>query len=82
MHGLAQHAGERRPCAHQRLAPQVLTIEFQQVKGNEKDHSRVVPTVPEQIKPRHPPLVAAHRLAVDQAGLRTLQAVHGLDQSG
>ena len=74
---LAQDAGQRRLAHLQRLAAQVLTVEFQQVKGVEKRHS-LVPTTAEEIEPGQSTLIAAHHLPVDQTGLH-LEVVHGLD---
>ena len=59
-----------------RLTPQVRAVQLQQVEGVE-ERPRLVPPVAEQLEGSHPLLVAAHHLAVDQAGPH-LQVVHGL----
>ena len=60
-----------------RLSPQVIAVKLQEIEGNEED-LRVVTAMPQLVKARHPTLVAAHRLAVDQAAAH-LQLVHGPD---
>jgi hypothetical protein len=59
------------------VTPQVLAIELQQIEGNEED-LRVMAAVPQLVKTRYPPLVAAHCLAVDQATAH-LQSPHSLE---
>ncbi len=61
----------------ERLAPQVVAVELQEIEGDEND-VLVVAAMPQHLKARHPVLIAAHRLAIDQAAAR-LQLVHGLD---
>ena len=62
----AQQAGQRLLAHLERLAPQVVAVELQQIEGDEND-VLVVATMPQHLKSRHPILVAAHRLAIDQA---------------
>ena len=65
----AQQAGQRLLAHFERLAPQVVAVELQQIKGDEND-VLVVAAMPQHLKSRHPVLVAAHRLAVDQVAAR------------
>ena len=74
---LAQDAGQRRLAHLDRLPAQVVAVQLQQVEGVE-ERLRLVPAVAEQLEGGQPPLVAAHHLAVDQAGPH-LEVVHGLD---
>ena len=62
----AQQAGQRLLAHLKRLSPQVIAVKLQEIEGNEED-LRVVTAMPQLVKARHPTLVAAHRLAVDQA---------------
>jgi hypothetical protein len=60
-----------------RLLPQVIAIKLQEIEGNEHD-LRVVAAMPQLVKARHPALVAAHCLTVDQAAAH-LQSPHSLE---
>ena len=62
----AQQARQRLLAHLKRLSPQVIAVKLQEIEGNEED-LRVVTAMPQLVKARHPALVAAHRLAVDQA---------------
>ena len=59
------------------LAPHVGAVQLQQVEGVEEG-ARLVPPAAERLEDGQTPLVAAHDLAVDQAGPH-LEVVHGLD---
>src|SRR3954453_5938194 len=72
----AQQAGQRLLAHLKRLSPQVIAIKLQEIEGNEED-LWVVTAMPQLVKARHPTLVAAHCLAVDQATAR-LQSPHSL----
>ena len=62
----AQQAGERRLAGLERLAPQVLAVELQQVEG-EQEHVRPLGLAAQPLEHREPVVVAGDRLAVDQA---------------
>ena len=74
---LAQDARQRRLADLDRLAAQVGAVQLQQVEGVEEGVG-LVAAAAQDVEPRQPALVAAHHLAVDQAGPH-LEVVHGLD---
>ena len=53
----------------ERLPPQVVTVELDQVEGIE-EHVRIMPPVADAIEARDAVLTASHRLAVDDAAAR------------
>jgi hypothetical protein len=61
-----KQARERCLARLQRLAPQVLTIQFEEVKGVEKD-MLARRLAPQPFEHREPVLIAGDRLAIDQA---------------
>ena len=75
--GLAQDARQRRLAGLERLAPQVGAVQLQQVEGVEERRC-LVAAAAQDVEAGEPVLVAAHHLAVDQAGPH-LEVVHGLD---
>jgi transposase len=52
-----------------RLAPQIIAVQLDQVEGVEEDEG-VVAAVADAVEARHAVVAAAHRLAVDDAGAR------------
>ena len=74
---LAQDARQRRLADLDRLAPQVGAVQLQQVEGIEEGVD-LVAAAAQDVEPGEPALVAAHHLAVDEAGPH-LEVVHGLD---
>src|SRR5262249_24278146 len=53
----------------ERLAPQIVTVQFDQIEGVEED-ARVIAAVAQPLKAWHAGVVATHRLAIDDAGGR------------
>jgi hypothetical protein len=72
-----QQARQRRLAGLERLAPEVLAVELEEVEGVEEDLGRPLP-VPQQGKHGEPVLVAADHLAVDQARARLQGALDAL----
>ena len=68
---------KRRLARLDRLAPQVYAVKLEQVEGVEEGDC-LVAAVAQDVEPGQSALVAAHHLAVDQAGPH-LEVVHGLD---
>ena len=64
-----EQARERRLAHHERLAPKIIAIEFDQVEGIE-EHRRVMAPVSDAIEGRDPILTAGHRLPIDDTGAR------------
>jgi hypothetical protein len=75
---VAQQRGERRLALLYRRAPQVLTIQLEQVEGAEH-RRRVVPVAADQVEGGEPIVVAHYGLAIDQAGARPQQGDRGRD---
>jgi hypothetical protein len=75
-----KHTGERGLPHVERVAPQVVAVELDQVKGIEK-HAVVVTVVPDAIKGCDPIVTAGHRLPINDAGLRA-QPGERLDDQG
>src|SRR5262245_32674000 len=72
-----QQARERHLARLQRLPPQVLAIQLEEVEGVEED-MLARRLAPKPFEHRESVLIAGHGLAVDQAGTR-LEPVNGLD---
>ena len=72
-----QQVRERRLARLQRLAPQILAIQLQEVEGVEED-MLARRLEPQPFEHRQPVLIAGDRLAVDQARA-DLEPVNGLD---
>jgi hypothetical protein len=75
--GLRQHRGERGLAHVERVAPQVVAVERDQVERVREDIG-VVPPVTDAVEARHAVVAAAHRLAVDDRGA-SAQPRHRLD---
>ncbi len=75
--GLGQDGGQRGLAHLKRFAPQVVAVQLDQVEGVE-EHAGVVAAVAQPVEVRHAVVVAAHRLAVEDAGSRA-QAGERLD---
>jgi hypothetical protein len=73
----AQQTRQRRLAGLDRFAPQVIAVKLEQIEGNQND-VLVVAAMPQLRKAGHPMLVAAHRLAIDQAASH-LQLAHRFD---
>jgi hypothetical protein len=54
------------PCI-ERLTPQVVTVQLDQVEGLE-EHAGVVPPIADSVEARHAIAVAGHSLTIDDAG--------------
>ena len=67
--GLGKHRGQRGLAHLERLAPQVVAVQLDQVEGVQED-AGVVAAVADAVEARHAVVAAAHRLAVDDAGAR------------
>ena len=67
--GFGQHRGERRLAGLERLPTQVVAVQLDQVEGVQKDPV-VIAAVADALEARHTVVIAAHRLAVDDAGAR------------
>jgi hypothetical protein len=65
----SEQAGERRFAHRERVAPQIVAVEFDQVEGIE-EHARVVALVPDAVERRDPVVTTGDCLAVDDAGPR------------
>jgi len=76
-HRAREHARERRLAHRERLAPQVITVELDQVECVQ-EHVLVMAPIADAIEARDPVVTASHRLAVDDAGARA-QSGEGLD---
>jgi hypothetical protein len=74
---LGQDGLERGLAHSQRITPQVVTVQLDQVEGVEEDASVIAP-VADAVEVRHTVLVAAHGLAVDDTRARA-QAGQRLD---
>src|SRR4051794_22598750 len=62
--------GLERGLAHfQRLAPQVVAAQLDQVEGIE-EYGRIMPPMPDAVEVRHAVLVAAHGLTIDDTRAR------------
>ena len=72
-----QQARERRLARLQRLGPQVLAVQFEEVEGVEED-MLAGRLAPQPLEHREPIVIAGDRLAIDQAGTH-LEPVNGLD---
>src|SRR6516165_10321860 len=72
-----QQARELRLARLQRLAPQILAIQFEEIEGVEED-MLARRLAPQPFEHREPVLIAGDRLAIDQAGTH-LEPVNGLD---
>ena len=64
-----EQARERRLAHCERVAPQIVAVEFDQVEGIE-EHARVVTPIPDAVEGRDPVIATCHRFAVDDAGAR------------
>jgi len=62
-----EQAGERRLTHSERVTPQVVTVQLDQVEGVEED-ARVMLAIADAVEARDPVLAASDRLAVDDAG--------------
>jgi hypothetical protein len=57
--------------------PHIEAVQLQQIEG-EQEGTRLVPPATERREDCQTPLIAAHHLAIDQAGPH-LEVIHGLD---
>ena len=64
-----QQARQSGLAHRERVAPQIVAVEFDQVEGIE-EHARVVALVPDAVERRDPVVTTGDRLAVDDAGPR------------
>src|SRR5262245_64009746 len=72
-----QHTSKRGLAHFQRITPQVVPVQLNQVEGVEKG-TVVVTVVANEIERRHAVVVAGNRLSIDDAGARA-QADERLD---
>ena len=72
-----QHTSKRGLAHFQRIAPQVVPVQLDQVESVEEG-TVVVAVVANEIERRHAVVVASNRLPIDDAGARA-QAGHRLD---
>src|SRR6516162_3223168 len=72
-----EQAGERRLAHRERLPPQVIAVQLNQIEGIE-EHVRIMPPVADAIEARDAVLTARHSLAIEDAGARA-QASERLD---
>jgi len=68
-----EQAGERRLAHSERITPQVVTVQLDQVEGVEED-GRVMLAIADAVEARDPVLAASDRLAINDAGARAGRA--------
>jgi hypothetical protein len=78
--GLGQEGGERGLGHLKQLPAEVVPVQFDEVEGVQED-AGVVPPVADAVEARPAVIVAAHRLAVDDAGSRA-ETGQRLDDQG
>jgi hypothetical protein len=67
--GLGQDRRERCLADYERIAPQVVPVQLDQIKSVE-EHRAVIPAISDTIERRDAALVTCHRLTVDNTGPR------------
>ena len=67
--GFGQHAGERSFAHAERVAPQIIAVQLNQVEAVEK-HGAIMAPIPDAVEAWHSAIVAGDGLAVDDAGAR------------
>src|SRR5262249_59012248 len=72
-----QHTSKRGLAHFQRITPQVVPVQFNEVEGVE-EYALVSAVVADEIERRHALVVASNRLPIDDAGARA-QACQRLD---